>query len=114
MVRYHTGKQQKNSKTSKDTKLAECQALAEIRLFKKDVKTYKGLAREIDHQIHQKKSFLVRNFIKNIDAYSKSGGKNQGRDTPQYSHKTGYWRGNQGCWSVTVQKTTREKKRRPP
>ena len=39
MVKYHTGKQQKNSKIAKNAKLAECQALAEIRLFEKDVKT---------------------------------------------------------------------------
>ena len=76
MARYHTEKPQKNSKTAKNTKLAECQALAQIRLFQKDVKTYKGLTGEIDHQIHQKKLFLVRIPKKNLDAWSKSGGKN--------------------------------------
>ena len=68
MVRHHTEKQQKNPNTAKNTKPAECQALAQIRLFKKDVKTYKGLTGEIDHQIHQKKLFLVRNSTKNLDA----------------------------------------------
>ena len=86
MARYHTEKQQKNSKTAKNTKLAECQALAQIRLLKKDVKTYKGLTGEIDYQIHQKKLFLVRNSTKNLDAWSKSGGKNSKAFRSGHSH----------------------------
>ena len=109
MARYHTEKQQKNPKTAKNTKLAECQALAQIRLFKKDVKTTRAITGERGHQIHQNKLFLVHNSTKNLDAWSKSGGKILRRDTSQLSQKTSYWRGNQGCWSLTVQKELEKK-----
>ena len=68
MERYHTEKQQKNSKSPETTKLAECQAVAQRRLFKKTWRHAMAIKGEIGHQIHQKKLFLVRNSTKNLDA----------------------------------------------
>jgi hypothetical protein len=56
----------------------------------------------------------VRNSIKNLNASTKNGGKNQERDTSQLSQKTSYWRGNQGGWCITVQRPTVKKKKSTP
>ena len=104
MERYHKDKGKGVPKTRKSPKLAKIQPVAERRLSKKRKKTREAIKRKIGTQIDQGKFSLVRNSTKNLYARRKCGGKILQRHTPQISHKQSYWRGNQGCWSVTVQK----------
>ena len=104
MERYHKEEGKEIPKTRKNPKLAKRQPIAERRLSKKRKQTREAIKRKIGTQIDQGKISVVRNSTKNLYARRKCGGKILQRHTPQISHNQSYWRGNQGCWSITVQK----------
>ena len=100
--RYHKEEGKGMSKTRKKPKLAKRQPVAKRRLSKRRNKTREAIKAKMGTQIDQGKFSLVRNTTKNLYAQRKCGGKNLRMHTPQKSHKQSYWRGNQGCWSITV------------
>ena len=81
--------------------------------FQKRRKDIQGSNRRNRPPNPPEKIFLVSNSTKNLDAWSKSGGKNSKEGHIPIKSKTSYWRGNQGCWSFTVQKKLEKKNRRP-
>ena len=73
--------------------------------IQKDVKTYKGHKRKNRPLNSPEKIIPGAQFYKEPQRKKKDGGKNPKEGhIPIKSQKQSYWRGNQGGWSITVQK----------